>query len=170
MIWPMPISPASTTTHTFHLHKMNYSSHRGLYSSHMRTPWYLQVYINVSFYRMPNPIPLLLAKFIRSATFVHANSGNQALCCVADAGWSDGYPPLAAPRWHSTLSCPPSCPGIVTHLHLSDKKEALSSGFWLDFSRGRRQQKIYRARKSKVTISRAPALRLPGWHWLTTSA
>lgn len=160
MIWPLPTSLASSTTLTFHPLKMGYSSHRGL--------WFLTIpsvrkflFLQNAKSRSSSPGKINLLCHICLCQY------RLSICLVWKAHWTDAYPPPAMLGWHSTLSCSPSC--LVNLTPFDYSSNCMFPGFWLDFSRGKHQKKIYRAKKSKVTISRALAPSLPGCHWLTAS-
>lgn len=141
----IPWSGPCLTTLTFHLHKMNYCSHRRLGSLILRSVWKF-LFLQNAQSSSSSPGKMHSLRHICSSQLQVP-----ALCCVEDTHWSDGYPPLATPGWHSTLSCPP-CPVSLTYSDFISSR--LSPGMWLDFSRGRHQWKIFRAKKSGVVYLR----------------
>lgn len=112
VIWPLPASPESSMTLTFHLHLSCMKLVIVPKGDH--DPLYFRVYMNFPFSRRSSPILLFLEKFIYSVTFTHGPlQVSGSLLCSRDTLESWTYHlPLSVGL---TLPGPPLCPGKLTH-------------------------------------------------------
>lgn len=109
VIWPLPASPESSMTLTFHLHLSSMKLVIVPKMDHDLS--YFRVYTYFPFSRRSRPILLFLEKFM-------AHYRYQALCSVAEIHWSRG-PTICHCQWASpflALPGPPLCPGKLTHV------------------------------------------------------